>query len=160
MYKIVKKESLNPTVTLMEVEAPLVARKSCHNPGDVCVCGHARQVMYISAEGRTLLCMALSGMDIQQQFPCLTESSLEECLSDSSYMRFIETRASEVLAHNQMCQECEHAAKCLGGCRASALETTPEDLLGRDLATCALFKDGWEQKITQLMETIRPSAQW
>ncbi len=27
MYKIVKKKSLNPTVTLMEVEAPLVARK-------------------------------------------------------------------------------------------------------------------------------------
>lgn len=28
MYKIVKKESLNPTVTLMEIEAPLVARKA------------------------------------------------------------------------------------------------------------------------------------
>ena len=28
MYKIVRKESLNPTVTLMEVEAPLVARKA------------------------------------------------------------------------------------------------------------------------------------
>ena len=27
MYKIVQKRSLNPTVTLMEVEAPLVARK-------------------------------------------------------------------------------------------------------------------------------------
>ena len=28
MYKIVKKQSLNPTVTLMEIEAPLVARKA------------------------------------------------------------------------------------------------------------------------------------
>ena len=28
MYRIVRKESLNPTVTLMEVEAPLVARKA------------------------------------------------------------------------------------------------------------------------------------
>lgn len=28
MYKIVRKQSLNPTVTLMEVEAPLVARKA------------------------------------------------------------------------------------------------------------------------------------
>ena len=28
MYKIVRKESLNPTVTLMEIEAPLVARKA------------------------------------------------------------------------------------------------------------------------------------
>ena len=28
MYKIVKKESLNPTVTLMEIEAPFVAAKA------------------------------------------------------------------------------------------------------------------------------------
>ena len=28
MYKIVKKENLNPTVTLMEIEAPFVARKA------------------------------------------------------------------------------------------------------------------------------------
>lgn len=28
MYKIVKKESLNPTVTLMEIEAPLIAKKA------------------------------------------------------------------------------------------------------------------------------------
>ena len=28
MYKIVRKESLNPTVTLMEIEAPFIARKA------------------------------------------------------------------------------------------------------------------------------------
>ena len=28
MYKIVRKECLNPTVTLMEVEAPLIAKKA------------------------------------------------------------------------------------------------------------------------------------
>ena len=28
MYKIVRKERLNPTVTLMEVEAPFVAKKA------------------------------------------------------------------------------------------------------------------------------------
>ena len=28
MYKIVKKKSLNPTVTLMEIEAPFVAAKA------------------------------------------------------------------------------------------------------------------------------------
>lgn len=28
MYKILKKRELNPTVTLMEVEAPFVARKA------------------------------------------------------------------------------------------------------------------------------------
>ena len=28
MYKIVKKKSLNPTVTLMEIDAPLIAKKA------------------------------------------------------------------------------------------------------------------------------------
>ena len=28
MYKIVKKRALNPTVTLMEVDAPLIAKKA------------------------------------------------------------------------------------------------------------------------------------
>ena len=28
MYKIVRKESLNPTVSLMEIEAPLIAKKA------------------------------------------------------------------------------------------------------------------------------------
>ena len=28
MYKIVKKQELNPTVTLMEVDAPFIARKA------------------------------------------------------------------------------------------------------------------------------------
>ena len=28
MYKIIKKKSLNPTVTLMEIDAPLIAKKA------------------------------------------------------------------------------------------------------------------------------------
>ena len=28
MYKIVRKKSLNPTVTLMDIEAPLIAKKA------------------------------------------------------------------------------------------------------------------------------------
>lgn len=33
MYKIVRRKELNPTVTLMEIEAPLIARKA--EPGTV-----------------------------------------------------------------------------------------------------------------------------
>jgi hypothetical protein len=43
----------------------------------------------------------------------------------------------------------------LAGCRASALEFDPTDILGADPATCAIFKDGWAEKIRQLMETIK-----
>ena len=129
----------------------------CADPARECVCGHARMVMYISAEGRALPCMSLSGMPIQENYPLITELGLKQCITDSSYMRLIETRGSEVLAHNPECRGCEHAGYCLGGCRASALETTPEDIMGRDMAACALFKGGWTDRISQVMETIQLS---
>jgi radical SAM protein with 4Fe4S-binding SPASM domain len=129
--------------------------KNCTDPNKTCVCGHARMVMYISAEGRALPCMALSGMDVQQEFPLIPEIGLAKCITDSRYMRLIETSATEVLEHNPQCKTCPYAMQCLAGCRASALEFDPTDILGADPATCAIFKDGWAEKIRQLMETIK-----
>ncbi len=132
--------------------------KSCKDPSSVCVCGHARMVMYISAEGRALPCMALSGMEIQNEFPLITELGLSKCITDSRYMSLIDTRASEVIEHNPACKNCEHVLNCLAGCRASALETTPNDILAPDLAACCIFKEGWVERITERMKQIRPEA--
>ena len=99
--------------------------------------------------------MSLSGMPIQENYPLITELGLKQCITDSSYMRLIETKGSEVLAHNPECRDCEHARYCLDGCRASALETTPDDIMGRDMAACAILKGGWADRIGKLMETIQ-----
>lgn len=136
----------------------LPSQKHCTKPESTCVCGHARQVMYISAEGRALPCMALSGMNIQSQFPLIPEIGLSQCITDSSYMKLIDTRAAEVLQHNEECRNCPHALECLAGCRASALETTPDDILAPDKAACEIFKGGWNTKIIDLMKQIRPDA--
>ena len=132
--------------------------KHCTAPEKTCVCGHARMVMYISAEGRALPCMALSGMDIQNEFPLIPQRGLSYCITDSSYMKLINTRASEIFAHNPECRTCEHALKCLAGCRASALETTPDDIMAPDKAACEIFKGGWIEKVLNLMKEIRPEA--
>lgn len=132
------------------------SRKSCKNPEKTCVCGHARKVMYISAEGRALPCMALSGMDIQHEFPLIPEIGLAQCITDSRYMSLIDTRADKILEHNPECKECEYAMQCLGGCRASALETTPDDILAPDQAACAIFRGGWDKKIEQVMQKMFP----
>ena len=134
------------------------ARKSCSDPHRAFVCGHARMVMYISAEGRALPCMALSGMEVQQEFPLITEIGLAQCITDSRYMRLIDTRATEVLEHNPQCKNCAFAMQCLAGCRASALEFDPTDILGPDPATCAVFKGGWAERIPVLMEEIYAGA--
>lgn len=130
--------------------------KHCSNPETTCVCGHARMVMYISAEGRALPCMSLSGMDIQQEFPLIPEVGLAKCITDSRYMSLIDTRATTILEHNPECAKCPHALECLAGCRASALEFSPTDILAPDLATCGIFKGGWPEKIHELMKGILP----
>ena len=130
--------------------------KHCSKPENTCVCGHARMVMYISAEGRALPCMALSGMDIQEEFPLIPEIGLAQCITESRYMRLIDTRATEVLAHNPECAKCKYALQCLAGCRASALETSPTDILAPDMAICGIFKGGWMEKIAELMKNILP----
>ena len=55
MYKIVRKDVLNPTVSVMEIEAPLVARKA--QPGQFEPVGNGR-VATIIANGPVESCMA------------------------------------------------------------------------------------------------------
>ena len=117
-------------------------------------------VMYISAKGRALPCMALSGMDIQAEIPLIPEIGLAQCITDSRYMRLIDTRATEVLEHNPECKSCKHALQCLAGCRASALENNHVDILAIDPATCAIFKGGWVEKIHRVMKTIDPQMKF
>lgn len=128
--------------------------KRCQDPEKLCVCGHARMELYISAEGRALPCMSLSGQKIQEKYPLIPEAGLAKCISESAYMSLIETRASQLIAHNEACQSCPYVNRCLAGCRASALDTTPEDIMGRDMAACMLFRGGWTEKIRELMERL------
>lgn len=128
--------------------------KECDNPEKMCVCGHARHVMYISPEGRVLPCFSLSGMDVQYEFPLITEVGLAECLTDSYYMKVIDTRASELMKHNARCETCEYVKKCLCGCRAAALESYPDDIMGIDEATCRMYQGGWIERIQDTMKQL------
>lgn len=122
-----------------------------------CVCTHARLVMYISPEGRLLPCLSISGMDIQKEFPSVTEKSIKDCLTDSRYLDFITSKAKKVLEHNPECGECVYKKWCLGGCRASGLEYSDQtDLYHRDEAACALYRNGWVGKLIHMMEQRYP----
>ena len=117
--------------------------------------------MYISPEGRALPCMSLTGSGVQKQFPLIPDMGLAQCITDSRYMDFINTRADQVLEHNPECAHCEFRLWCQGGCRASGLADSGDmnDLLYRDPASCELFRGGWIVKIMGLMQEIRPNAQ-
>jgi radical SAM protein with 4Fe4S-binding SPASM domain len=112
------------------------------------VCDHARTTMYISAEGRVMPCMSLSGVDANDMFPLITEKGLVSCLTDSSYMRLIETTINKYIDDNAECDACEYKYRCCAGCRASALDAGG-DLMGPDRAVCKFYKGGYIQRIME-----------
>lgn len=118
-----------------------------------CVCGHARNVMYISPEGRMLPCMALASMDeVQKDFPLIGETGLAEGITDSTYMKLIDTRIHSLMEQNPGCAACDYRYICGGGCRASALSFHPGDLMACDEMCCTFFKEGWYRKVLVLIE--------
>ncbi len=123
-----------------------------YDGSDVClrqtICGHARQTLYISPEGRMLPCMSLSSTDQQYDYPLIGEVGLRQGLTDSAYMKLINTRVDEFFRTVPECGECEYAKICAGGCRASALSYSETGtLMSPDRACCMLFKEGWADKI-------------
>jgi radical SAM protein with 4Fe4S-binding SPASM domain len=115
------------------------------------MCGSARTTLYIAADGKLLPCIPLSGLPIQDEMPNITEIPLAEALSDSQYLRRIDTRLEDMLEVNKDCAECEHKLVCGGGCRAGAL-MSGEDYLGRDKYICHFFKNGYEAKVRDIIE--------
>lgn len=118
------------------------------------VCGHARNVLYLSPEGRMLPCFSLSAYDIQREFPLISELGLEAGLSDSSYLRLIDTRIEEYFRQNPACAACPYRDACGGACRAGALGARggTGDLMGPDPSACLMFKGGYPDRIRQAAE--------
>ncbi|MCD8338283.1 MAG: radical SAM protein [Lachnospiraceae bacterium] len=112
------------------------------------ICGHARQTLYISPEGRMLPCMPLTATDIQHEYPLISEIGLRQGLTDSTYMKLINLRVDEFLHLVPKCGDCSYAKVCAGGCRASALLFgEPHSLMAPDEDCCDLFLNGWADKI-------------
>ena len=138
----------------------LPAVHTVKDPERVCLCAHARNNMYISAEGRALTCMPLSNMDdFQQSYPKIQEIGVRACLNDSVFMELVNTRSAMVLEHNEKCRECPYRNVCLGGCRAAGMLMHPGDILAPDESVCKLFRDGWLKRIEEKVKELRPSAE-
>ena len=119
------------------------------------LCGHARNNLYISPEGRMLPCLSLSSFDeIQKDFPLITEIGLKKGLTDSSYMKLIDTRLEQFWEVSKSCGECRYRTRCGGSCRASALSTAGNDLMGCDRAACIYFGEHYDRKLRERLNGI------
>ena len=119
------------------------------------MCGHVRREMYVSPKGNVLPCMSMVGGPIEEQFPNMLETPLEDILAkDSLYMDIVNFRISDFMEHNPECRNCEYRTACCGGCRAIAVRDHPTDYLSKDLGTCEYFKGGWKDKKDKLLRSI------
>lgn len=140
-------------------EIPFVKNEEGEDCGDYCLCGHARNYMYITAEGAMVPCIPMGSAEGgRHHFPNIRETSFADALRDSYYMSFIDTRLRDYFAHNPGCAVCEYRNRCAGGCRGRVASVGgPEvDLLARDEDACAFFRQGWYDRVTKLMEKILP----
>ena len=138
---------------------PFVRNEEGEDCSDYCLCGHARNYMYITAEGAMVPCIPMGSAEGGRcHFPNIRETSFADALRDSYYMNFIDTRLRDYFAHNPGCAVCEYRNRCAGGCRGNVASVGgPEvDLLARDEDACAFFRQGWYDKVTKIMEKILP----
>ena len=123
--------------------------------GKAFMCGHVRRGLYVSPQGHVLPCMSMVGGPIEQQFPNMLETPLEEILdNDSLYMKITTFTIADFMEHNPECRECEYRSYCCGGCRAIAVRDHPTEYLSKDLVTCEYYKGGWMKRKNDLLKRL------
>ena len=139
-----------------EFDIPFVKNEEDEDCGDYCLCGHARNYMYITAEGAMVPCIPMGSVEGgRRYFPNIKETKLADALRDSYYMGFIDTRLRDYFEHNPGCEACEYRNRCAGGCRGR-VASLGNNLLARDEDACAFFRQGWHDRVTKLIEKILP----
>lgn len=126
------------------------------DPSEYCVCGHASTVMYISASGRVMPCIALDCVQaLSCAFNSVYDKPLNQILEGSFYSRILNTRLSDYYKENPECEECEYRFRCAGGCRARAsIGNSSDNFLTKDRENCLLFQGGYYSRVKQLMENL------
>lgn len=131
--------------------------KDYNDVDTMCVCGHARLNTYVTESGVTLPCPSLSSFDeLKEKFPSILDIGFSKCISDSKYINFITTKAKEIFEHNPECKICKYKTFCYGGCRASAY-SLEKDLFKKDELICIIYKNGYIEKIQNLIKKIKPN---
>ena len=125
--------------------------EKCEN---YCLCGHARNYMYITAEGNMTPCIPMGSAESgRKRFPNIRDMKMTDALVDSFYMKFIDTRLIKYFERNESCASCEYKTHCAGGCRGRAV-IEGQDLLSKDDDACAFFRQGWYKRLKDKLSEI------
>ena len=126
---------------------------SCH------LCAAARYAVYLTPDGRLLPCMPMTGCeDLQDTFSKVTDTGLRYGLTESTFMRFVDSRVRDLAERNRKCASCRYLFSCGGGCRAEAYAAPGAEIMaqeaffGSDLNQCILFQEGYVERIHSITD--------
>lgn len=108
------------------------------------MCGDARSMPYIDADGRLLFCDGLSGISAAYgiAWENVYETKVKQLFTDSLFTRrLFECTCADLKAGNPTCRACEWIDHCSMGCRAEAL-TQGNGIKGPDHRMCVFFQSG------------------
>lgn len=121
------------------------------NSLDLYTCLSSKMNIYISADGKLLPCIPMSGLPIQEKMPSIINLGLKNALNSPAYTKTVQTKLCDLFSHNSKCNNCEHKLICGGGCRASSM-SMGNGYLGCDDSICTIFKGGYIEKIHNLIK--------
>ncbi|MBO4750783.1 MAG: radical SAM protein [Lachnospiraceae bacterium] len=124
------------------------------------VCRSARLTMYLGPDGRILPCIPMSETQKSQEyFPIISDMTLKEALTDSSYLSFIRTDMKRYLEYNPKCAACEYKYRCSAGCRGrAAIDSDGADLLALDKDACLFYLGGYYKAVKELISQYPSKA--
>lgn len=121
-----------------------------------CLCGHARNSMYISCTGAILPCIPYSeDPEREKDFPNVLKTPLREILVKSKYFEVITKTLTEFLSEHKECAQCEHRYSCVGGCPGRAVMATKVgDSDGIDEEMCWYYKNNMNTKLKEISDKV------
>ena len=82
---------------------------------------------------------------------------LQANLKAGTYLQEVCTTVKELARHNETCAACPWFQYCCGGCRAVGTALTG-DKLGSDLSKCVFFKNGYLERLKDVLKDCRNLA--
>lgn len=120
-------------------------------------CDTIRSTMYLNPDGYILPCASMAYDEgVKKTFPNLSDTTISQALSDSSYLDCVRLTVADVLERNPRCRACAYLGRCMGGCRANAVdEAGAPSVLGMDRASCSFFTDGRYERAAGLVRSLQ-----
>lgn len=122
------------------------------------VCRSAQINPYIAADGSLMPCLPIAS----QEVPCLhmpnVKDGLIAALNDPAYYTAVDRTLEEYYQANPECRACKYAKDCMGGCRANALQSDPNNYLTKDMEACMFFHNEYPRRLMELIKSVAPEA--